>query len=360
MDIYDNKIADDQATLTHKNISVNSLNSDIINMQRNTDKVKLESAELLAQIEEKKNLLIQKKRNLKKNEALYTRKAIINQYTGFREKIVTIQDEITEQGNNVTKKPDESLENSNNKKSQLKYPSNLMTIQDNIEESQVKTTENIVEGSEKGETVNSKNDKVTENSNLLVANSTTKESEKAKTQRSNTPNLQENKSNASGNQRLNSARTKSKKTDLNNTLESENPEFPEQIEYKVEEEILAPKVEEEILAPKVEVNQSKSLLNIKSESNIKEDTTKDLEGYNAPLNPQDNSVEFDIYENDDEYLKIKTRLNLIINEQEKKDCLSNQYKKDIDIKFAEISKTEKEIANLKKDVKKSQKAQIEF
>ena len=120
-------------------------------------------------------------------------------------------------------------------------------------------TENIAEGSEKVETVNSNNDKVTENSNLLVANSTAKESEMAKTQRSNTSNLQENKSNASGNKRLNSARTKSKKTDLNNTLESENPEFPEQIEYKVEEEILAPKVEEEILSPKVEeVNQSNS------------------------------------------------------------------------------------------------------
>ena len=59
-------------------------------------------------------------------------------------------------------------------------------------------------------------------------------------------------------------------------------------------------------------------------------------------------------------MKIKTRLNLIIKEQEKKDCLSNQYKKDIEIKFAEISKTEKEIANLKKEIKKSQKAQIEF
>ena len=352
MDIYDSKIVDDQATLTNKNISVNSLNSDIITMQRNTDKVKLESAELLNRIEDQKNLLTQKKRNLKKNEALYTRKAIINQYTGFREKIVTIQDIATEQGDNIIQKSGQSLENSMNKKSQLKYPSNLKTIQDNVEESHVKTTENIVQGSEKVETVNSKNDKVTENSNLLVANSTAKESENVKTEKSVTSNLQENKSNSDSKPRLNSARTKSKKTDLNNTIESENPEFPEQIEYKVEEEILAPKVEE--------INQSKSLLKIKSESNIKGDTTKDLEGYNAPLNPQDNNIEFDIYENDDEYLKIKTRLNLIINEQEQKDCLSHQFKKDIDTKFAEISKTEKEIANLKKDIKKSQKAQIEF
>ena len=49
----------------------------------------------------------------------------------------------------------------------------------------------------------------------------------------------------------------------------------------------------------------------------------------------------------------------IFNSLEKEN-LSNQYKKDIDQKLAGISKAEKETANLKKDIKKSQKAQIEF
>lgn len=428
MEIYDNKISDDQVILTNKNMLLNAYYADIVTLQKNIDKVKQDAGDIQDEIDDQKNLIQQRKKNLKKNEAYYTRKAIINQYTDFRDKKITIlsndgdEDELKLQKDAsldkvITKrevmKKRETLKSSRNMDSiNIEKDMKLMIDSTKKEENNIKdenSIEEVPEGScnseQSPDTINQANLK--EKFDNVNSKDSTQNKRESENQSKNTPSLTIGFNKETSNAKNSLAKEKSGETSKMNsireksreTLQHENtPQEGRKSNFKElsrrSDGLATPRVHEttenndesgrpnsskppnnrfeskctiEIEnAEDTKINKVKSLEHINSGLNTcqvlenKIDTKEPLPGYNIPTNTAAENFEFDIYENDDEYFKMKTKFNKMVSKQENKERLTTQYKNDIENKYMEISMTEKEIANLKKEVKKGQKAQIEF